>query len=584
LLRAGACGIVNLYGPAGAGKTTAIEHLAEVFRDQPRLVLCDDNVSRKLPNIPEESLRIVSTRHRVTLALVWFQLAEWTDDDLIEYVAATHRGRVPSVMKRALASPDRELLDGLPETWRIALDVLAADETVPDIWAALRWHVGLELPDETTRQAARAISFSIVGRRNALGMPVQLESLDSRARRLVRHRCVQLALAAEFLVNELSSDNRGCLGQRLPGELLRHVSSLARSNARAVGSLRAMTRTDPAAAHPVAASVLHAMGIGWRPEPDSIPCLLGAQLDRAQWAGVNLPGCIAMAAHFAGANLASANLSSARLTDSDFSGACLRNAKLQDVRAQRANFAGADLSAADGVRAKFYHCKFERADLTRADLSHASLVMADLREAKLAEATLAGANLELAQIAGADFSGANLTSAKLPSLNLASACFEGAEFCEADLHNANLEYAEMPQAKFSAANLANACLTGSIMPGADFSRADLSNAGLADVQWEGADLRKANLTGASFHAGSTRSGLLASVVPCEGSRTGFYTDDFNDRDYKRPEEIRKANLCGADLRGATIERVDFYLVDLRGARYTRKQGKWLRKCGAILRG
>ena len=109
--------------------------------------------------------------------------------------------------------------------------------------------------------------------------------------------------------------------------------------------------------------------------------------------------------------------------------------------------------------------------------------------------------------------------------------------------------------------------------------------GLADVEWEGADLGNANLTGASFHAGSTRSGLVASVVPSEGSRTGFYTDDFNDRDYKRPEEIRKANLCGADLRGATIARVDFYLVDLRGARITREsRGKWFRKCGAILRG
>jgi hypothetical protein len=31
---------------------------------------------------------------------------------------------------------------------------------------------------------------------------------------------------------------------------------------------------------------------------------------------------------------------------------------------------------------------------------------------------------------------------------------------------------------------------------------------------------------------------------CEGSRTGFYTDD---QTYKPPEEIRKANLCGAVL-------------------------------------
>ncbi len=51
---------------------------------------------------------------------------------------------------------------------------------------------------------------------------------------------------------------------------------------------------------------------------------------------------------------------------------------------------------------------------------------------------------------------------------------------------------------------------------------------------------------------------------------------------KRPEEIRKANLRGADLRGANIEGVDFYLVDLRGAKYDPSQAEHFRSCGAIL--
>jgi uncharacterized protein YjbI with pentapeptide repeats len=106
---------------------------------------------------------------------------------------------------------------------------------------------------------------------------------------------------------------------------------------------------------------------------------------------------------------------------------------------------------------------------------------------------------------------------------------------------------------------------------------------LADIDWPGADLRGADLRGCSFHMGSTRSGLVGSPIACEGSRTGFYTDDYDDRDFKPPEEIRKANLRGADLRGANVEGVDFYLVDLRDAQYTQDQAEHFAKCGAILR-
>ncbi len=120
------------------------------------------------------------------------------------------------------------------------------------------------------------------------------------------------------------------------------------------------------------------------------------------------------------------------------------------------------------------------------------------------------------------------------------------------------------------------------MPGADFRKSRLRHAGLADIQWEGADLCEADLRGCSFHLGSSRSGLVGSPYPGHGSRTGFYTDDYDQQSYKAPEEIRKANLCGADLRGALIDGVDFYLVDLRGAKYDPQQAEHFRRCDAIL--
>ncbi len=60
------------------------------------------------------------------------------------------------------------------------------------------------------------------------------------------------------------------------------------------------------------------------------------------------------------------------------------------------------------------------------------------------------------------------------------------------------------------------------------------------------------------------------------------TDDYNEQDFKSPEEIRKANLRGADLRGAHIDGVDFYLVDLRDALDDAAQEQQFQICGAIL--
>jgi uncharacterized protein YjbI with pentapeptide repeats len=140
----------------------------------------------------------------------------------------------------------------------------------------------------------------------------------------------------------------------------------------------------------------------------------------------------------------------------------------------------------------------------------------------------------------------------------------------------------LPGANFERAVLKGAYLTGSQMPAANFRGATLAFAGLAEIEWPDADLRDADLSFATFHMGSSRSGLVGSPIASEGSRTGFYTDELHEQEFKSPEEIRKANLCGADLRGAKIDDVDFYLVDLRGARYTPDQEDQLRSSGAIL--
>ncbi len=187
-----------------------------------------------------------------------------------------------------------------------------------------------------------------------------------------------------------------------------------------------------------------------------------------------------------------------------------------------------------------------------------------------------------ARIEDTDFEGAQLACADLSGLKLFQAHLCGTDFSFALLKECDLETVEIPAAKFHGADLTDALLTGSTMPDADFSEACLRNAGLADIDWPRANLRGADLRGVSFHLGSTRSGLVGSPIASEGTRTGFYTDDYEEQHFKAPEEIRKANLRGADLRDANLDGVDFYLVDLRDARIDPKYEAHLRSTGAIL--
>ena len=269
---------------------------------------------------------------------------------------------------------------------------------------------------------------------------------------------------------------------------------------------------------------------------------------------------------------------------------------MEFLQADGIDLTGADLKGVIGDGAKFDH-----GDLASAKLDGSSLRYVRFVEANLSGTSYRGADLKFAkfsdnevehstipgiratQFARADFTGADLLEADLIGLSLRDAIWTGANFVRCRLRYCNLEDLDLPSADFTRADLRGTLLTGTTMAGARFGGADLRETGLADIDWENADLREADLRGSSFHLGSSRSGRVNSPIACEGSRTGFYTDDFDEQTFKAPEEIRKANLCGADLRGARIDDVDFYLVDLRGALLDRDQERHVVQCGAIRR-
>ena len=579
LLARGSLRAVNLVGPAGAGKSIALEHLRAVMGPQVPLALIDGHIESTLPTSERPTIfttRIACDPQQFT---IW-HIAPWTEDDLIEYLLATHPGRCRAVMDRIMSWRNRQELHGSPELWRIVLDELAADDAVRDLSMALERFLARELIDPQTRDLAKElclIRLASCGR-----PPGQFVIPSDRIERLIAHRAVQVELGAHRLASELcAGEVPKELSGDLPPELLERVARLIGPVPAAISNLDAITRSPATEAHAMAASLLVGANSGWRPTGRRIPKLAGARLSGAFWPGIRLAGADLSNTILNDADLSGADLTGSQLQFARLAFTLLRAATLRQAKCRRAELINADLSDAVMDEADLWGANLTSAILNGASLKSA-ILSCNLTNAAFRGANLNQADLEFAKIEGADFSGAELTAAKMNKLPLKHAKLDGTCLSMAELAGCDLEEACASDLDCRGATLDGALFTGSVLRGANFRKADLRNCGLADIDWQGADLRQADLGGATFHMGSTRSGLVGSDIPGEGSRTGFYTDDYYDRDFKPPQEIRKANLCGADLRGANIDGVDFYLVDLRKARYTPSQGEYLTRSGAIL--
>jgi uncharacterized protein YjbI with pentapeptide repeats len=614
LLEAGVQGAIRIAGSPGSGKTTALQHLAATLPDQSMIHFLDLPPNELAPFDAQVRLLICVTAGKgASSALPTYHLEPWGRDELIEYLLAVHKDRCASVMAR-ISDEDQERFGGIPDVWTVILDQLAADESLRDTRTALHRYMEKQLPDTDLLERARSACLNCLtnaalnGTQPAdqLGKP----GFSSGLKRLLRHPPVQLLLATERAVADLQHES-DCdfLALQLPLALVESIGAAVRvekpelerlkdllaDDGLSVESMGANVRVEkrvldhlqsllagPDWSHAMAASILHATRSGWMPEPGCVPVLKGAYLLTAQWPHVQLPGVNIREADFAAANLSGANLVDAQAENASFMGADLRGAVLHRFQAPRANLLHANLSAVQAEQACFKEANLTKANLAGAMLEGAVFEDADLRWANFQGANLKSTSFWEAKLNQTDFSGANLERSFLRGLRLRDAFLAGACFTGAILLDCDLEYMDLPNAQFANASLEDALLTGTVMRNADLSNTDLRGAKMAEIDWEGACLRGADLRGATFHMGSSRSGLVFSPIACQGSRTGFYTDDYDEQYFKAPEEIRKANLCRADLRGVRLTNVDFYLVDLRGALYDADQEEHFRRCGAIL--
>ena len=582
---AGARGVIVVHAPPGGGKTTALSHLCAVLSEFLSRVYIVDEPLYTAHLRQNHELSVVALREPGSHDLALLELVPWAEDEWIEYLAANHRATVAPVMSRLKEDATRHALAGAPQLWTIVLEAMAADELLATASAALRRHLLTLFPDNRSRVAAGSAAACTLRCEGVLA-PARVELSDGVVS-LLRHRIVRLILAADWLATALSAGGAPPvpLAQPLERDLLSEAGVALRDSAAARARLADLLHRDRNRAYDAAAaSLLLATDLSWRPSELRGRRLLSARLDGASWNGIDLTGADLTAATFRGAQFSRATLVSAALASADFSRANLVDATLSGAMASDAQFTGARLTGCRADGARFWAACFQNADFSNARLVGCELHRADLRGATLRCATLEFAHLYRTIVEETDFTGANFRHAKLEGVVLrAAASLTGASFVSASLLGCDLEGMELPRADFAGARLDGCLFTGSRMPAANFRGAKLTDTGLADIDWPNADLRNADFTGASFHMGSSRSGSVGSPIASEGSRTGFYTDDYNDQDFKRPEEIRKANLCGADLRGAKVEKADFYLVDLRGARYTPEQAEHFARCGAILR-
>jgi uncharacterized protein YjbI with pentapeptide repeats/energy-coupling factor transporter ATP-binding protein EcfA2 len=588
ILQGSGSGLIRLVGRSGAGKTTALKHLSGLLPPHLDVSLLDEPRPSEIVAAPRGWVVFTSDSARRRDALDHlFVLAPWGEDEWIEYLLATDRRLCGSVIARLRAANSSSArLEGIPELWGLVLDRMIADQSLPDALATLKSELAALMPDEEIRELIESACFAAIARNDRSAIEraddIHRQSRERLLPRLIRHRPVQLLLAADFIARAI--ENRAefeALAAPLPRDLVQEAASRIARNSDLVERLRSLLTIDGLSQHPMVASLLHALRFGWKPCPP-LPRLAGAYLEYAVWPEINLTGTNMRNVDLGGANLQASRLDSARLDNANLAGAILSATSMT-----RATCDGADLSRAKLMRASarqtgFKSSRLVDADLGDANFDKATFEFADLSHARLTGASLVGVDLRSAKIDGADFFGADLRGANLERLCLSRAHFARARFRGANLAHCNLEGMLLPGACFMEADLIHALLTGSRMPGANFRDANLRAAGLAEVDWEEADLRGADLREAAFHLGSSRSGLVGSPIASEGSRTGFYTDDWNEQDFKSPEEIRKANLCGADLRGARIDDVDFYLVDLRGALLDPEQIPHIRRCGAIL--
>lgn len=568
----------------GQGSSMALAHLAAEFSANDGVRFLD---GERLKDAQDWDLTVFAYSAGCKPD-VELRLALWGQDEIIEYLVTKSPKRCKSVMARIMKSDDLWLGNGSPNVLSAVLDAMILSDGIMSVEEAILTH--FDSLDMTETQGARInricidqlFNSEVVGE---LLFKIVPSVLSRSMIKFLSNQTVRYVFAARSIVDSVTSRRPvapSIMNLQWPLSLVELVANKIQGNVDTIGFLNQIANNAGSKPSPNAASILICNDSAWRPTEESGLNISYAHLANASWSDV-----VAENSSLSGVNLSNADLRRANFTKSflgagNFHGANMTAAEFKYVYAWRSDFSEAILRMANADRASFKHADFENAIAENGSFLAADFTGANLRGANFSNTTLTNATFVESDMSDADFSNAILRSAVLDRLDLRSVMLDGADLTGATMTHCDMEGMQLKNAVFDNAGLFGAILTGTHFRSVSLQAACLHNAKLADVNWEGCDLQNAVFVDTHFQMGSTRCGLVDSPYPSHGTRTGFYTDDYNDQYFKRPEEIRKANLCSCDLRGANVTKSDFYLVDLRNAIYDEEQELHFQRCGAIL--
>jgi len=573
---------------SGNGKSIALAHVAYELDGRPDIRIVDDQRFDDIQHDTKSELLIFgSSEPGVDSGIdVQLQIASWTNDELIEYLLAVYPRHCKSVMTRIQKADDKWIAGGSPQVWSLILEEMVHDSSIRCIESALLKIATKSFPSEHF-EAVKSICLM-----RALGEPITelnqfvVETkLDASSRALLRHSGVRLVLAAEKIHADFENERPvSQLGTKWCDRLIELVANRIKNanHPQVLQHLNEIANSPADQESSMAASLLIRWDRNWRPTISQELLLCDAELKNAQWRGLNFDKVI---------------LNNSNLYQADLSGSKWSKTTASAVNGQQANFSDSVLDDCQLSKAVFSGASFRDVIAKKTNFSEAVLNRCDFRNSKCENSDFSNADLTSANLDGSDMTGCLFYRCRMGDARFAGAVLDFCNFFNVDLRNCDFQVASCICASFVHSNFEDMSIRDLNLNGSDFRSAILSgtklrdcqllgakfaDAKLADIDWENCDLRDASFDGCHFHMGSTRCGLVDSPYPSHGTRTGYYTDEFDEQYFRRPEEMRKANMSGCDLRGAQVEHADFYLVDLRGARFENHQRDHFQKCRAIL--